>query len=63
MMPKVRFQFQLSLHNAINNERKEMIPSLSQSMTVEQILASFYWLAETLGTKLKCNYLLLQYPD
>lgn len=62
-MPKLDFQFQLSLHNAINDERRVMIPSLSKKMSVEQILESFYWLADELGTKLKCNYLLLNYPD
>lgn len=60
---KLTFQFQLSLHTAIDAERAIMIPSRSGRKSLSVILKELYRLADFLNAKLKCNYLLLDFPD
>lgn len=62
-MPHVDFQFQISLHTPFNHERAWLIPKFGARLTVEEVLKRFYVLSDYLGDKLKCNYLLMNYPD
>lgn len=62
-MPNVEFQFQISLHNAIDSERKELIPKNSARYGIDEVIREFSRLAKYLGTKIKCNYLLLNFPN
>lgn len=60
--PAFKFQFQLSLHTAIANERAKLIPSRAGERPLGEILPRLYALAERLGDKLKCNYMLMDFP-
>ncbi len=63
ILKNIEFQFQISLHNPLNEERIKLIPKLSLKYSIEEILKNFYKLSDYLNTKLKCNYLLLNYPE
>lgn len=60
-MPKVAFRFQISLHSPVNEERHILIPTISGE--ISKIIKDFYKLSDFLGSKLLCNYMLLNYPN
>jgi 23S rRNA (adenine2503-C2)-methyltransferase len=59
--PSLRYQFQLSLHSSDEEQRKYLIPGFAQKYTLDQTIDAFLSLADRLGQKLKCNYLLLNF--
>lgn len=62
-MPDVRFNFQVSLHSPFDEERKYLIPGISGKFKINEIIKSFGDFAEFLDSKLKLNYLLLNFPN
>lgn len=58
----LEFQFQVSLHSAIDEERRRLVPNIAHKTDLRTLVARFSELAEFLNMKLKCNYLLLNYP-
>ena len=61
-MGNVRFQFQLSLHSPFDDERSQIIPYLGKKYPIEDTTRKMQELADYLGTKLKFNYMLLNFP-
>jgi adenine C2-methylase RlmN of 23S rRNA A2503 and tRNA A37 len=62
-MPSVNFQFQISLHSPFDSERAYLIPGIGAKFALKDTLPRFSDLANSLGQKLKLNYLLLNFPN
>ena len=62
ILSNVQYQFQLSLHTPLDREREILIPIISRKHRIKEIFSSFYDLSDFFGLKLKCNYLLLNFP-
>ncbi len=58
----LEFQFQVSLHSAIDEERRKLVPNIAHKTDLKTLVAEFGKLAKFLNMKLKCNYLLINYP-
>lgn len=58
----VTYQFQISLHTPFDKERCILIPVTGKKYDISKIINTFYTLSDYLNIKLKCNYLLLNYP-
>jgi len=55
-------QMQLSLHSPFDRERRWLMPSASANHSIKEILSGLYPLCDLLGSKLICNYMLLDFP-
>jgi len=63
LFEETEFQFQVSLHSPFNSEREYLIPGMAKKYRLEDVISYFREFSEFLNTGLKCNYMLLNFPD
>lgn len=63
MLDNTIFQAKLSVHTPFQEERVYLSPVTSGLYDIETILSKFYELSDFLGQKLRCNYVLFDYPN
>ena len=63
MLDNTTFQAKLSVHTPFQEEKVYLSPVTSSKYDIETILNRFYDLTDFLGQKLRCNYVLFDYPN